>query len=93
LPKSYPILTLSEILEIVKGLKLEKVNQVGSHQQWQGIVKEKTVKVTVDVGIVEFDIYLLKSMISQANVSKKEFYSLSKSGCRKLNLKYKKTSS
>lgn len=91
MPKKYPVLTLSEILEIVKNLGLVLNNTVGSHGQWVGTVNGKTVRVTVDNAINEFGIFLIKSMISQANVSRKQFYSLSKSACKKINLKHKKS--
>lgn len=92
MPKQYPLLKLSEIKEIVKRLNLvEDTSGGGSHSQWLGFVNGKKVRVTVDNAIDDFDPYLIQSMHEQANISRKEFYSLSKSACRKLNLKHKKS--
>jgi predicted RNA binding protein YcfA (HicA-like mRNA interferase family) len=55
LPKKYPPLTPSEVLQILKARKFHFDSQRGDHQQWEGTIKGKKRKVTVDMGETDID--------------------------------------
>jgi predicted RNA binding protein YcfA (HicA-like mRNA interferase family) len=74
----YP-LTCKEVKKILKNLGFTKRKPKGtSHEQWVKTVrknkKDHLYKVTVDCPKAPFSQDLIKSMASQAGVSKKDFY-------------------
>jgi predicted RNA binding protein YcfA (HicA-like mRNA interferase family) len=75
----YPPLDREQIENILKKLEfsLKRQNST-SHAQWEGFVKKKRRIVTVDFlksKKEKFGPFLLKKMIEQSGLSKKEFYS------------------
>jgi len=87
LPKKYPPLTPKEVIAILGARAFDLDDTVGSHAQYIAIVKGMKRKVTVDLTEVEYDDYLLKSMISQSGLSREEFYCSTKRSAVKIGLK------
>ncbi len=76
----YPLLDQSQVEKILKRLNFEPKPQKGSsHTQWVGYTKKQRRIVTVDrlkKGKKEkYSHELLKKMIDQSGLTKKEFYS------------------
>lgn len=75
----YPPLDRSQVEAILKDLGFtEKRHKGSSHAQWEGYTKTKRRIVTVDhlkSKKEKYGDYLLKKMIQQSGLSKKEFYS------------------
>lgn len=90
MPKKYPPLTPSEVIDILKVWNFVLKIQVGSHAQYEGIIREIKRKVTVDMGEKDFDKDLIKSMIRQSGLSRDEFYCSTKSTAKKINKRVKK---
>jgi predicted RNA binding protein YcfA (HicA-like mRNA interferase family) len=68
-------LTCKEVKLILKNLGFQPRPQRGtSHEQWVRIVNGVLHKVTVDCPKSPFSQDLIRSMASQAGVSKNEFY-------------------
>ena len=77
----YPLLNRRQILSILKSLGFQEKNTVGSHEQWEGITNKLRRVVTVKQLSSNSDQYsntLMKSMIDQSGLSKKEFYKIHK---------------
>ena len=73
-----PPLTCKEIKAILAYLGFAKESQKGSHEQWVLIKNGRKYKVTVDCPKSPFSQTLIKSMATQAGVSKKDFYAILK---------------
>ncbi|MBE9142521.1 type II toxin-antitoxin system HicA family toxin [Planktothrix mougeotii] len=66
--------TCKQVKTALKNMGFEPQKQDGtSHEQWKKIVNGKLYKVTVDCPKAPFSKTLVKSMASQAGVSKKVF--------------------
>ena len=87
MPKKSPPLTPQEVITILKKRGLRFDTQEGSHEQYEGTIKGKQRKVTVDTAEKEFDNFLIQSMIRQSGLSRKEFYCSTKSTAAKINKK------
>lgn len=73
----YHPLTCKEVKAILKKLGFEPRPQKGtSHEQWVKKTEHDFWKVTVDCPKEPFSQELIKSIASQAGLSKKEFYKL-----------------
>jgi predicted RNA binding protein YcfA (HicA-like mRNA interferase family) len=75
---SYPPLTRFQVEDILKNLGFVPKNQEGSHTQWEGLTKGLRRIVTVKKLRRDTDVYdhkLLRYMILQSGLNKKEFYS------------------
>lgn len=70
----YPPLTCAEVKRILRALGFVLRNQEGSHEQW--IAQAPFRKVTVDCPKAPFSGWLLRVMIRQAGVTKKQFYAM-----------------
>jgi predicted RNA binding protein YcfA (HicA-like mRNA interferase family) len=74
----YPLLDRKQFEAILKKLGFEIKRQKGtSHAQWEGYTKGKRRIVTVDhlkSATEKYGLNLLKKMIDQTGLSKKEFY-------------------
>lgn len=71
----HPPLTCKEVKIGLRKLGFEpRPQNATSHEQWVKVVAGKLYKVTVDCPKAPFTHDLIKSMVSQAGVSKKEFY-------------------
>lgn len=72
----HPPITCRELKAILKflGFLLEATS--GSHEQWTKIEDGRKYKVTVDCPKSPFTQTLIKSMASQAGVTKKDFYKI-----------------
>ncbi|RQW89923.1 MAG: addiction module toxin, HicA family [Geobacter sp.] len=70
----HPPLTSRDVKRGLTKLGFAFRNQKGSHEQWVKIVDGRIFKVTVDCPKEPFTHDLIKSMASQAGVSKKDFY-------------------
>lgn len=90
MPKKYPPLTPSEVIDILKAWDFEFKTQEGSHAQYEGTTKGTKRKVTVDKGEKEFGIDLIKNMIRQSGLSRDQFYCSTKRTAKKINKKVKK---
>lgn len=86
--RKYLPLTLAEVREILVALQFSKKRKIGSHEQWERVARGGRARsvVTVDEGKSEFDDYLVKSMISQSNFSRDEFYGATKRTARRAGL-------
>jgi len=75
----YPLLDQSQVERILKRLNFEPKSQKGtSHTQWVGYTKKQRRIVTVDHFKSRKEKYshgLLKKMIDQSGLTKREFYS------------------
>ena len=68
-------LTCKEVKKILTKLGFQPRPQRGtSHEQWAKVVGGRLHKVTVDCPNAPFSQDLIRSMASQAGVSKKDFY-------------------
>jgi hypothetical protein len=80
--RRYPPLNRSQIIEILKAHDFAPKKREGggtSHEQWEGYVKGQRRLVTVKKLPRDTDVYgsaLLKSMIDQSGLTKKEFYAI-----------------
>jgi predicted RNA binding protein YcfA (HicA-like mRNA interferase family) len=71
----HPPLTCREVKRGLKKLGFEPRKQKGtSHEQWVKVQNGKIFKVTVDCPKEPFTGDLIKSMASQAGISKDDFY-------------------
>ncbi len=70
----HPPLTCREVKKGLGRLGFKYRNQKGSHEQWVKVTDGRIFKVTVDCPKEPFTHDLIKSMASQAGVSKNEFY-------------------
>ncbi|MFA5805492.1 MAG: type II toxin-antitoxin system HicA family toxin [Melioribacteraceae bacterium] len=87
MPKKYPPLTYQEVVAILKAWGFKFKDQEGSHEQYEGVIKGKKRKVTVDSNDSPYDGFILKSMISQSGLSREEFYTTTKTTAKKINMK------
>jgi len=74
----YPQLDRSQVEKVLKNLGFGIKRHTGSHAQWEGYIKKKRQIVTVDHLKSKKEQYgrkLLKKMIDQSGLTKKEFYS------------------
>ena len=72
-----PELTPAKVRKLLKNAGFQKVRQEGSHEQWEGTISDQRRIVTVDSLGSKSETYgktLIKSMIRQSGLSKKEFY-------------------
>jgi predicted RNA binding protein YcfA (HicA-like mRNA interferase family) len=71
----HPPLTCKEVKRGLKKLGFNPTPVKGtSHEHWKKVVGDKLYKVTVDCPKEPFSQDLIKSMASQAGVTKNEFY-------------------
>jgi predicted RNA binding protein YcfA (HicA-like mRNA interferase family) len=63
----------AKVRRAVERLGFVKTNQEGSHEQYEKIVDGRKYKVTVDCHHGEVSAKVIKSIVSQAGVSKLEF--------------------
>lgn len=77
--KRYPPLDRAQVEAVLKSLRFSPKRQPGSsHQQWEGHTEGQRRVVTVDHMKSKKEKYgprLLKNMIDQSGLTKKEFYS------------------
>ena len=81
---------LSEVEGVLLALGFAAKHQQGSHRQYERPadgVRPRSV-VTVDMAEREFDQFLLKSIIRQANFTRDEFYGATKRTAQKAGVKY-----
>ena len=74
----YPLFNRNQVVKILKILDFISKVTHGSHTQWEGYTKEQRRIVTVKKLNSDTDLYspdLMKSMIRQSGLSKKDFYS------------------
>jgi len=74
----YPLLDRDQAETILKNLGFAPKRQKGSHAQWEGYTKGQRRIVTVDHLKSKKEKYgpkLIRKMIEQSGLSKKEFYS------------------
>ncbi len=62
-----------KVRRAIEKLGFVKVNQTGSHEQYEKVVNSVKYKVTVDCHRGEVSAKNVKSIVSQAGVSKMEF--------------------
>jgi predicted RNA binding protein YcfA (HicA-like mRNA interferase family) len=87
LPKKYPPLTFSEVLDILKSNGFVLRNIEGNHHQYTGIIQGQKRIVTVDKSELPFDAFLIKSMILQSGLSRVQFYCSTKGTEKKISFK------
>jgi len=87
MPKKYPPLSTSEVVAILNALGFWYSHSTGGHDFYKATHSGRNWKVTVDPKESPFNDFLLKSMISQAGVSRDQFYAATKSTARKVGLK------
>jgi predicted RNA binding protein YcfA (HicA-like mRNA interferase family) len=88
--RSYPPLTPSEVIAILKALGFTKRGQTGSHAQYfrPADDQRKASLVTVDMHIKDFDDDLMHSMVRQSGFHARQFYGSTKSTARKAGVPY-----
>lgn len=87
MPKKYPPLSYQEVLAILKIRGFTFKDQEGSHEQYEGVIKGKTRKVTVDRNDSPYDDFIIKSMLQQSGLTRDEFYTATKTTAKKINMK------
>lgn len=85
--RRYPALSCSEAKAILRALGFaRRKNNAGSHEDWvRNDPKKGFLKVTVDCPKAPFDVFLIKSMISQAGTGRVSFYCATKKTAKKIN--------
>ena len=76
--KGYPPLDRRQVESMLKSIGFNFKWQKGSHAQWEGYVKKQRRIVTVDHLKSKTEKYghrLIRKMIEQSGLSKKDFYS------------------
>lgn len=87
MPQKYPPLTYRQVINILRALHFRYSHSRGDHDHY--IDKDiggnhlVTVKRNVDV----YDDFLIKSMIAQSGVGRKQFYGATKATAKKIGLK------
>lgn len=70
-----PPLSCKDVKDILKNLGFEhRKGGRGSHEDWVKVINGKFYKVTLDCPKAPFSQDLIKSMASQAGLSKRNFY-------------------
>ncbi|MBI5464367.1 MAG: type II toxin-antitoxin system HicA family toxin [Ignavibacteriales bacterium] len=87
MPEKFPPLTPQEVVAILKARGFSLNNQEGSHAQYVGFFGGVKRRVTVDMAKVDYNDFLIKSMIRQSGMTREEFYCSTKSTARKINKK------
>lgn len=90
MPKKYPPLETREVVAILRELGFQYSHSEGGHDFYKGSHTGKNWKVTVDPKASPFGDFLLKSMISQAGVTRDQFYAATKGTAAKAGLKFAK---
>ncbi|MFQ6014051.1 MAG: type II toxin-antitoxin system HicA family toxin [Anaerolineae bacterium] len=90
MPRRYPPLSPREVIAILVARSFALTRTRGSHEQYEGLIRGKWRRVTVDVHYSDFDDRLIKSMIRQSGLTREEFYGSTKRTARKINLRAKK---
>ncbi len=87
--RKYPPLALRDVIAIVERLGFILVRKEGSHEQYERQADDKRPRsiVTVDTAESVFDDFLIKSMITQSNFTREEFYGATKRSARKAGVK------
>jgi len=80
LPKKFPSLTPNKVVAILSSNGFTRTAFHGSHAQNE----KDSFKVTVDMAIKDFNVYLIKSMIAQSGLSGEQFYGSTKSTSKKI---------
>ena len=83
-PRNYPPLSPREVIRILTARGFYLTNTRGSHSHYICTRNGKRYKVTVDAGIKQFGPDLIKSMIRQSGMSKKEFFCSTKKTAKKI---------
>jgi predicted RNA binding protein YcfA (HicA-like mRNA interferase family) len=91
MPKKYPPLEARDVIAVLRELGFQYSHSEGGHDFYKGTHSGKNWKVTVDPKASPFGDFLLKSMISQAGVSRDQFYGATKNTASKAGLKFSKT--
>lgn len=84
MPRGWPPLDKRDIEAILTALGLAYSHSAGGHDFWKGTRKGKGVRVTVSSHIHEFGPDLIKSMCTQAESDRSEFYGATKSTRKKI---------
>lgn len=86
-PRAYPPLKPREVVSILnaRGFVLERTR--GDHEYYVCHRGGEKIVVTVDRGVKEYDINVLKSMIRQSKISRKSFYCTLKKTAKKIGMK------
>ena len=89
MPKKYPPLTPKEVISILKARGFAYIRTSGSHEHYEGIIKNIRRIVTVDLHYNQFSDKLIKYMIAQSGLTRDEFYGSTKQTAKKINLSSK----
>ncbi|MBI3963173.1 MAG: hypothetical protein HY335_10485 [Deinococcus sp.] len=87
MPKRFPPLTPLDVERILKARGFVLERSVGSHYQYQGMVRGVSRRVTVMASVGQYDDRLIKYMISQSGLTREEFYGATKATARKIGLR------
>jgi predicted RNA binding protein YcfA (HicA-like mRNA interferase family) len=87
MPKRYPPLSPAEVVKILAARGFVFVRSVGSHNRYQGRIRDQARTVTVDMHYPQFDDKLLKRMITQSGLTREEFYGSVRSTAQKIGLR------
>jgi len=89
MPKKYPPLTSREVISILKARGFTYIRASGSHEHYEGTIKNKRRVVTIDLHYDQFSDKLIKYMIAQSGLTRDEFYGSTKRTAKKINLSSK----
>ena len=86
MPKRYPPLAPREVIKILSARGFVHERTTGSHAHYWGRIKGQSRLVTVDMHYPQFDPRLIKRMIEQSGLTRREFYGSTKSTAKKIGL-------
>jgi len=89
MPKKYPPLTPDEVIRILRARGFDHDHSRGSHEYYKGIIRGIPRMVTVDVHYKEFDVRMIRFLLSQSGLTREEFYGSTKRTAKKINLRAK----
>jgi len=84
MPKKYPPLSRREVLAILRALGFEHDRTEGSHANYVATIKERHRVVTVATNKKDFPGPHVKTFIKQSGVSRKTFYTATRSTAKKM---------
>ena len=86
MPKKYPPLTPSEVVDILRANGFRK-DRRGNHDVYVGEIRGLMRSVPVKMNVTAFDNFLIQSMIRQSGLTREEFYGSTRQTGLKIGLK------
>lgn len=85
--RKYPPLEPREIIQILEARGFVFIKQQGDHRFYSRKVRGQPMIPQVDMGADVYDVYLVKKVIAQSGLTRKQFYGSTKGTAKKINAK------